>query len=593
MHRVAEVAGGRTFVQLARAHEVRRAEVWPAAQRVHLAQRAHGVRLGDPRVDARAGFESLLERGRGAVELAQLHVDAAEVEQRVGPHLERADATGDHQGAFEVVGGVFELAEVDVDAARVGQHGGLGLGQVDVFLQGDGLLVVAESVAVLAGHPVQRPQRRQHRELAELVARRTSPEQPGLRGLTPLGRQALRVEVAAQSISQLPRRIFGVALHGVRDQGDEVGALDVQPRQRLGGGAERPRHHGVHRRRPREAEQGRLHRARRVVDRAHRPVDQAPQRQPGVRAAFLERQALRRVVPQQVVELVARRRVVRDQVRGGQPVQPPASVLRGQPAQRRGHLGGEVGTGDQRQQPEHLRQLGLQSRVGQIERRVHRDPFVALDGQRGEPVARPQLLHVVRDGQLRTRHEVRGCDTQSQWQMCAQRRQLQRGLLLGGHLVRPQDPGQQRLGFLPIEHVEPHVRRRVRHGEPTQRVPRGHQHRTPRRPGQKGPDLLGRGSVVEQQQHALTSQSRPEHRLLLVLVERHLVRFGPEGAQEPRQYIHGAQRRPWGVSAQVDVELTVREVRPHPVRRMNGQRRLAHSRRPGQRDDRHTLRGPQ
>ncbi len=154
-------------------------------------------------------------------------------------------------------------------------------------------------------------------------------------------------------------------------------------------------------------------------------------------------------------------------------------------------------------------------------------------------------------------------------------------------IPRTQQLRQQRHRLGGSEHVDRHRPRAVHRDQAAQVVPRRHDHPARRRPRQQRPHLVGRGGVVQHQQHPPARHQRAQHRALLVRVRRDLVRRHPERPQEPRQQVHLVRGRSQRVSAQVDVQLPVREPVAQQVRHVHGQRRLAHSRRPGQRHDRH------
>jgi hypothetical protein len=180
--------------------------------------------------------------------------------------------------------------------------------------------------------------------------------------------------------------------------------------------------------------------------------------------------------------------------------------------------------------------------------------------------------------------QVRAGDADRQRQVPTQPHDL-RGGRVGG--APPGDPAQQRDRVAGREQAQVE---QVRAGQPDQRGPAGHQHRTAGRAGDQRPDLPLVDGVVDHHEHppargAAAVQGDP-------LRDRRRDRrpVDAERAEEPAHHV-GRIHRPVAAAAQVHVQLAAGEGRRQPVRGVHGQHALADTTHPGDRHDRHRAAG--
>ncbi|MCP9951978.1 hypothetical protein LUX33_28430 [Actinomadura madurae] len=177
---------------------------------------------------------------------------------------------------------------------------------------------------------------------------------------------------------------------------------------------------------------------------------------------------------------------------------------------------------------------------------------------------------------------ARGDDRQRQRQPGAAADDLFGGDRLGGESIAADPGGQQALRLLRRQQAEGERMRAVRQHQPREMVPAGDHHQAAGRSGQQRGDLVGVAGVVQQHQHAPPGQqaaveSGPRGLAVRDPVRRHLQRA--EELQDGRLRPYGLGRRV--VSAQVDVELTVRKTIGDPVCPAHGERGLPDSGRAG------------
>ena len=373
----------------------------------------------------------------------------------------------------------------------------------------------------------------------------------------------------------------------MRDGRDDVGAFGVQPGQRTGRVGERragPDPLGAG-----QSQDLREQQPGGGVDAVAVPVQQPPGRGIPLRRRVLLGRAVGGVGAQQVVEGVPAVRVLLHQMRGGQPVQhPPGRGGRRRTGQRRHGRGGDVRTRYQPEAAERAPRLVRQGRVGQVERGPYRGVRVALHGQRRDPVALRQTGHVGPQRPVPPLGQVGGRDAQRQRQPRAQPGQLRGGRRVTGRAFLPERLDQQVVRLRGAQHVEREQPGTVAGDQTGQPIPGSDQHQAARTARQQRTDLLRARRVVEQHQHPPVGEHTAVPRRGRLDVDRYLGVRHPQRGQELGQRVDGTQRVAAAVAAQVDIQLTVRVPRPHPVRPVHRERRLAD---PGRADDRHGATG--
>ncbi len=164
-------------------------------------------------------------------------------------------------------------------------------------------------------------------------------------------------------------------------------------------------------------------------------VEHPGPRRPPVGFAVLLGGPLGGVEAQQVVECVPVGGVLFDQVGAGEPIEQARSITTDQGA---ADVDGEITSRYERQQAKQPPGRFGEPGVGQVERGAHSAQLIAVHLQRGQPVARAQLVDVVGDPPVRVLAEVGGGDPQRQRQIAAQAGQLRGGDRLARHpLVAP------------------------------------------------------------------------------------------------------------------------------------------------------------
>ena len=186
-----------------------------------------------------------------------------------------------------------------------------------------------------------------------------------------------------------------------------------------------------------------------------------------------------------------------------------------------------------------------------------------------------------------------GGDAQRQRQPRAQLDQLIRGAGVVGDPFRAEAAGQQFLRLGVGEHVQGERGRALGGDQAGELAAAGDDDQAARAGRQQRPDLIDVACVVQQHQHPLAGQQAAVQARLRVQAGRNPGGGHGQGVQEEPDGLDRGHRRPGRVeTAQVHVQLPVRELLGDLVREMQGQRGLADPGRPVDDRDHRRLAAP-
>jgi hypothetical protein len=343
----------------------------------------------------------------------------------------------------------WELVRTPVGQSEAVEGDRLAFRPAGLLAEAHRLAVVLDGRGIAGPVPVEVAQAQGRRDLCAQVALGDRGRPGGAGDVLP-GCGGPQPEVAAEGVGEQAGQRTWSVVGGMADGRQQVGGFQVQPFQGLGTPGERrlPLRAGVAGRgEPQllgvEQPGGR-------VGAAQVQLQQPPRgRRPLPRVDLLG--SFGGVQAQQVVQAVASRDVLVDQMGGGQSGKGLAGVAGAGPDEGRGRRRGEVRPGYQAEQAEELAFGSGQALVGRAERGPDGGVGVALDLQRGQPVLDPERGHLGGDGLLGVAGQVGRGDPQRQRQMRAGPGQVGGGVGFGLDALGADDLAEQRLGLLRMQ----------------------------------------------------------------------------------------------------------------------------------------------